>query len=136
MTSLIWSYQARYNFMAFRNKWAMFFRSLVEDIKASQRYVGKKCALRDFALHFYSGISSPLRNSTRCCIRLKHNSLSQCCYVECSIKVCTVLKIHFQMCEQISDRQNVLTFIMKCWKILILTFFFRGFFSSNTFFST
>lgn len=81
--------------MAVWNKWAMFFRSLVDDIKASQRYVGKNCALHDFVVHFYSGISSPLSNSTGLGIRVKHNSLSLCFYIEYSIKVCMGLKMHF-----------------------------------------
>lgn len=86
LTSLIWSYRAQLQFHGCLEQVGhVFFRSLVKDIKASQRYVGKNCALHDFVVHFYNGISISLRKSTGLSIRIRHNSL--CCYLDLAIKL-------------------------------------------------
>lgn len=107
--------------MAVWNKWAMFFRSLVEDIKASWSYVGENCALHDFVMHFFRGVSHPLRNIRSLCIRVKDNNLSLCLLVGfgAQVNVKLLMKTHFWVCEQISNLHanstiaEVLHFVLK-----------------------
>lgn len=125
--------------MAVWNKWAMFFRSLVEDIKASQRYVGEICALRDFVVHFCSSfqvlwgtarVYALQSNTTACPCVVTLNVALKCAWCWKYTFGCVNRNL---ICRIFNNSWSIEFYHEFMENFLILKFFFSCSLSSNTF---